>query len=354
MLVLGIETSCDDTAVALVNSTGEIVYNKVVGYLEEHQRFGGIVPEIASRNHLSTLPQMVEQLVEEMKFADSTFELSNINAIAVTYAPGLIGGLIVGVMFAKSLAYALNKPIIPVNHLEGHLLTNRLVYKELEFPFLGLLVSGGHCQFVVVHGVGRYEVIGQTLDDAVGESFDKVARMLGLEYPGGPKVEECAKDGDINAFSFPKPLLREKDRCNLSFSGLKTAVKREVDKAKGRVNINENTINDELRANFCASFQHTVSEVLCAKLEVALKCATKFGIKNFVICGGVSANKYICKALESVVSKAGFSFFNAPLQLCTDNAAMIAWAGIENWKLNNFSKNAFQNFNFAPKSSLQY
>lgn len=341
MLVLGIETSCDDTAVALVNSDRKIIFNKVIRKLEEHQMFGGVVPEIASRNHLATLPFMFDDLEDY---------LPKIDAVAITHGPGLIGGLIVGVMYAKSLAYALGLPIIPVNHLEGHILTNRLIYKELEFPFLSLLVSGGHCQFILAHSVGNYEVIGSTLDDAVGEAFDKVGKMLGLEYPGGPKVEKFANLGDADAFSFPKPMIKDKATCNLSFSGLKTAVKRSVD-AFTREN---GSVTQRDIANFCASFQSTVSEILCEKLKIALKIASDKGIRNFTICGGVSANQFICDRLRQLTDEFGFNFFNAPIDLCTDNAAMIAWCGLENWKLKKFSKNAFQNFNFAPQSTLKF
>lgn len=341
MLVLGIESSCDDTAVALVNSDREIIFNKVIGKLEEHKLFGGVVPEIASRNHLSVLPSMFDELEGY---------LPKIDAIAVTHGPGLIGGLIVGVMYAKSLAYSLKLPIIPINHLEGHILTNRLIYKELEFPFLCLLVSGGHCQFILAHSVGNYEVIGATLDDAVGEAFDKVGKMLGLEYPGGPKVEKFAALGNAKAFAFPKPMVKDKTTCNLSFSGLKTAVKRAIDSKVGEVGaLSHNDI-----ADFCASFQSTVSEILCEKLRIALKIASDKGMRNFTICGGVSANQFICNRLKQLTDKFGFKFFNAPINLCTDNAAMIAWCGIENWKLKNFSKNAFQNFNFAPQSTLKF
>jgi N6-L-threonylcarbamoyladenine synthase len=308
--VLGIETSCDDTAVAIVTDSKEILFNEVISQTKEHERYGGVVPEIASRSHLDYLDQLLDKV-----------SLHDIDAIAVTRGPGLIGGVVVGVMYAKAIAAALDKPIIGVDHLEGHALTVRLT-SDIEYPYLLLLVSGGHTRFVAINDVNDYIKLGDTLDDALGEAFDKVAKVLGLGYPGGPVIERMALSGNPHAFKFPMPLSKI-DSCDFSFSGLKTSVKYKVD-ALGE--LDEQTMND-----IAASFQYTVGEILKTKL---VKAIAQYGSKSnrFVLSGGVAANKYLRGLLEETCQEHRFEFYAPPIGLCADNAAMIAWAGIERFK----------------------
>ncbi len=334
--VLGIETSCDDTAVAIVNEEGNIIFHTVYSQLEEHKIFGGVVPEIASRNHLKCLPHAIQKIGKSF-FAE-------VDAIAVTAGPGLIGGLIVGVMFAKSLGYYLKKPVLPINHLEGHLLTTRLTHRT-PFPFLALLISGGHCQFVLAESLGNYKILGRTLDDAAGEAFDKVGKMMGLEYPAGPEIERRAKQGDHTRFNFPTPLLKEQN-CNFSFSGLKTAVNRQIMTFSS---LNEQTIND-----ICASFQETMTVILEKKLNNAIAIAKTYlnalPLKNLVLCGGVAANLYIAQRLQQIAHKHNMILDFPPTSLCTDNAAMIAWAGLEQMKKNLYTINNVA-ANVVPRSN---
>ncbi len=321
MKILGIETSCDETAAAIVDGDRTILSNIIYSQISEHKAYGGVVPEIASRAHVDKIESVID---ESLKQANTT--LDEIDGIAVTSGPGLIGGLIVGLMAAKGLAYAKNKPLICVNHLEGHALTCRLT-DNVQFPFLLLLVSGGHCQFILAKNIGDYKILGETLDDAAGEAFDKVAKLLGLPYPGGPAVEKMALSGDENKYKFTSPLVGT-DNCNFSFSGLKTAVLREVERIGGE-NINQQTI-----ADICASFQKTVSFIICDRLKNSVKIAREISpeLKNFVLSGGVAANKYINEKLKSEVSNYGLQYYAPPLKLCTDNAAMIAWAGLERFR----------------------
>lgn len=323
MKVLGIETSCDETAAAVVTSDGEILSNIIHSQVDEHAPYGGVVPEIASRAHIKYLDGVISRALSE---AETT--LDELDAIAVTAGPGLIGGVIVGVMEAKAIAAATGKPIIAVNHLEGHALTVRLT-NEVEFPYLLLLVSGGHCQILEVTGVGQYKLLGQTIDDAVGESFDKLAKILGLGLPGGPKVEELAKNGNPNAFDLPKPLLKEKN-CDFSFSGLKTAVARAAQSG------------EYSPEDICATFQKTICEILVDKVGKALE---QVDAKTLVVAGGVAANQQIRKSLEDLANQNDMQLIAPPLKLCTDNAAMIAWAGLEKLKLGQTD-----NINFAPKA----
>jgi N6-L-threonylcarbamoyladenine synthase len=320
--ILGIETSCDETAAAIVTSEREVLSNEIYSQIKQHQEYGGVVPEIASRAHVEFIESVVSKAL-----ASANMKLNDVDAIAVTSGPGLIGGLIVGVMFAKGLALSSGKPLIGVNHLEGHALTTRLTHAT-EFPFLLLLVSGGHCMYAIVEGLGKYEIIGKTIDDALGEAFDKTAKMLGIDYPGGPKIEQFAKLGDENRFNFPKPLYG-KEGCDYSFSGLKTAVLREVTALPQPVS--EQDIND-----ICASFQKTAGDIIIDRTKNAIAAfKAKFPpekfpeAKNFVISGGVSANQYICGRVKDLLQKNDMEFFSPPLKLCTDNAAMIAWAGLE-------------------------
>lgn len=328
--ILGIETSCDETAVAIVSEDKRILSNQVFSQIE-HNLYGGVVPEVASRSHMRALDHLVDLAVEE-----SDLSLDEIDAIAVTAGPGLIGGVMVGVMYAKALAASLGKPILAVNHLEGHALTARLT-DEVEFPFLLLLVSGGHTQFLSVRNIGEYEILGTTLDDAVGEAFDKTAKLLGLGYPGGPQIEKHAKSGDPQRFKFPRPLANQ-NNCTLSFSGLKTAVRRELEKVEK---------DDQLVQDIAASFQEAVSDVLVIKTQYAVdEFLNKYESgRSFVLSGGVAANQHIRGKLEYVCSENRFSFHAPPIKLCGDNAAMIAWAGIERYKLGH--KN---NLNFKPRS----
>lgn len=326
--ILGIETSCDETAVAIVCDDRKILAHEIFSQISEHQPYGGVVPEIAARSHMDRLGQMVTKTMSKcgLNFTD-------LDAIAVTAGPGLIGGVIVGVMYAKAIAAASNKPIIAVNHLEGHALTVRLT-DQVEFPFLLTLVSGGHCQILIVSGVGQYKILGTTKDDAVGECFDKVAKMLGLGYPGGPMVEKRAKTGNINRFKFPKPLL-DKPGCDFSFSGLKTAVKRQID--------NMGALDPADTNDICASFQHVVAQILRDRITNAIKIAPN--INTLVLAGGVAANKYIRNSLELATTQRGVKLIAPPLELCTDNAAMIAWAGVERYRLG-----LTDDIKFAPRS----
>lgn len=330
--ILGIETSCDETAVAIVREDKVVLSNKVVSQIKEHAVFGGIVPEVASRAHMTYLDQLIDDALNE---ADVT--LNEIDAIAVTAGPGLIGGLIIGVMYAKAMASVLKKPILAINHLEGHALTPRFT-SNLEFPFLLLLVSGGHTQFLFVESLGKYNLLGTTLDDAIGEAFDKVAKMLGLGYPGGPVIERRAKDGDPLKYQFPKSMIDSKD-CSMSFSGLKTAVLRCV---QSHGALSEQDIN-----NICASFQYTVTAILKKKVGIALEQLKLEGktVNSFVISGGVAANLYICSALREFCEEGNIELFSPPINLCGDNAAMIAWAGIERFKHGHKD-----NIDFKPRS----
>jgi N6-L-threonylcarbamoyladenine synthase len=321
MRLLGIETSCDETAAAIVERDdaghGRILSNIVRSQLEEHAPYGGVVPELAARAHVSHLDQIIERAVRE-----SGVSLAEVHGIAATAGPGLIGGVLVGLTTAKALAAALGKPLIAVNHLEGHALTARLT-DGLAFPYLLLLVSGGHSQFVLVRGVGDYERWGTTIDDALGEAFDKVAKLLGLGNPGGPEVEKLALSGDALRFKFPRPLLKE-DRLDFSFSGLKTAVRLAAEQ------IAPLTPRDV--ADICASFQLAVTEIVTTRSASAL---AKFLLElpdvspTLVVAGGVAANRVIGDGLRRVVADADATLVVPPIPLCTDNGAMVAWAGAE-------------------------
>lgn len=335
MRVLGIETSCDETSAAVVSADKAILSHVLLSQMTVHQPYGGVIPEVAARAHLAAIGPVVAGAMRE---AGVTW--ADIDGIAATGGPGLIGGVIVGTMVAKTLASYHKKPYIAVNHLEGHALTVRLV-ADVPFPYLLLLVSGGHCQLLVVKGVGHYDLLGETRDDAVGEAFDKVAKLLGLDYPGGPAVETCALHGNPNRFVLPKPLMRD-GTLDFSFSGLKTAVMQLVQQIKEA----HGTLSAKDRADIAASFQETVSAVLAAKSMQALDYlkAQDLHPTTFVVAGGVAANKVICAALQKIVSTMGVAFEAPPLALCTDNGAMIAWAGLER-----FRAGLMDNLDFAPK-----
>jgi len=321
---LGIETSCDETAAAVVkennDGTGEILSNIVSSQVEEHREFGGIVPEVAARAHVEKIEFIVKKAIKE-----SNLNLENLDGIAATAGPGLIVCLTVGLNTGKAIAGSLKKPFVAVNHLEGHALSPK-INNKIEFPYLLLLISGGHTQFLEVNGVNNYKRLGTTIDDALGEAFDKTAKLLGIEFPGGPKIEEWAKKGDEDYFKLPKPILKT-GGCNLSFSGLKTAVLRISKKLK----------NKKEKYHLAASFQKTINEILYEKTKVAMEefLKNKKNRKNiFVIAGGVASNLSIRKNLTEVAKEKNFISIFPPVNLCTDNAAMIAWTGIERYKIN--------------------
>ena len=322
---LGIETSCDETAASVIreneNGTADILSNVVSSQIKEHKKFGGVVPELAARAHLENIEYVINKSLEE-----SNFSLNEIDGVAATAGPGLIVCLTVGLNIGKTLSAFLNKPFVGVNHLEGHALSPGLENK-IEFPYLLLLISGGHTQFLIVNDVDNYEQLGTTIDDALGEAFDKTAKMLNLGYPGGPNVEKCSIQGDKEFFKLPEPIIN-KAGCNLSFAGLKTAVLRESKKIKG---------NRKLEYNLAASFQNTVNKILFKKTKVAInifKEKTKNENVNLVVAGGVAANKSIRENLLSLSKELNFKTFYPDLKFCGDNAAMIAWAGIQRFKKN--------------------
>ena len=320
-IVLGIESSCDETAAAVVTCDRRILSNVVLSQIEQHAPYGGVVPEIASRAHLEHLDRLIGEAMVE---ADVAF--GDLDAVAVTAGPGLIGGVMIGLVTAKAICTAVNKPLIALNHLEAHALTARLT-DEVPFPYLLLLVSGGHCQLISVSGVGQYKRLGTTIDDAVGEAFDKAAKMMQLGYPGGPIVEKAALTGDADRFDLPRPM-KGRDNCDFSFSGLKTAVRRALDSIGDAP-----TARDH--ADLCASFQQAVGDVLAdrTKRAIDLFLAQHPNGKHLVIAGGVAANKAIAQRLVRVTDKAGLDLVVPPAGLCTDNAAMVAWAGLERLQL---------------------
>jgi len=316
MLVLGIETSCDETAVAVVNDQRKILAHTILSQLEEHIPYGGVVPEIAARAHLDHLDGLVKVTMEQ-----AGISYGDLDGVAATAGPGLIGGVMVGLMTAKALALAIDKPLLAVNHLEAHALTARLT-NDVQVPFLLLLVSGGHCQLLHVHGIGEYELLGQTIDDAVGEAFDKVAKMMRLPYPGGPQLEKLLPDADPAAaakIELPRPLLKRK-HADFSFAGLKTAVRQFID---GR------TLSLQEKADLSLAFHDCVTEILIDRLTQGLHQVKDANLKTLVVAGGVAANQFICKALREFCESRQLEFVAPPISLCTDNAAMIAWAGIE-------------------------
>ncbi|MBI5121952.1 MAG: tRNA (adenosine(37)-N6)-threonylcarbamoyltransferase complex transferase subunit TsaD [Rhodospirillales bacterium] len=316
MLALGLETSCDETGAALVDGEGRILAERLLSQLDEHRPYGGVVPEVAARAHLQHLDRLI---AETMAAAGRGF--ADLDLVAATCGPGLIGGVFVGAMTGKAIALAAGKPFLAINHLEGHALSARLG-ANLPFPYLLLLASGGHCQLLVVEGVGRYRKLGGTIDDAAGEAFDKTAKLLDLGYPGGPAVEKAASLGDSARFSFPRPMKGRKG-CDFSFSGLKTAV---------RLAAEENApLSDQIKADIAAGFQQAVAEVMADRVAHAIALAP--GTRDLVVAGGVAANQTIKTRLQAVADRHGLAFAAPPLKLCTDNAAMIAWAGIERFRL---------------------
>ena len=327
-IILGIESSCDETAVALVseNKQGEpiILSNIVSSQVDVHKEFGGVVPELAARSHIEKIDIISKKALDE-----SGINLNNIDAIATTAGPGLIVCLSVGLNFGKAIAASLKKPFIAVNHLEGHALSPKLNSK-INYPYLLLLISGGHTQFLSVEGLGKYRRLGTTIDDAVGEAFDKTAKLLGIEFPGGPQIEVLAEKGDPKKFDLPKPIIN-KGGCNLSFAGLKTAILR----------ITKNIKNEKDKYDLAASFQRTIEEILYKKTKIAFNEFENLNInieKKFVVAGGVAANKKIRKILIKLCNEKNYKAIFPPISLCGDNAAMIAYVGLEKFKQNKFDK----------------
>jgi N6-L-threonylcarbamoyladenine synthase len=326
MIVLGLETSCDETAASVVNDRGEILSNIVLSQLKTHRVYGGVVPEIAAREHLEHIDKVITAALED---AGVTF--TKLDGVAATCGPGLIGGVMIGMMSAKAIAAVHNIPFLAVNHLEGHLLTARLTDK-IEFPYLVLLVSGGHTQLLIAEKLGSYKRIGTTLDDAAGECFDKSAKLMGLPYPGGPHIEQIAKeckdpDAAIKRFPLPFPM-KDKKGCDFSFSGLKTAVRLHVD------NLPEGDLNREDIAQLSCALEIKIAEILANKSARAINqfkemCNQPKSARALVVCGGVSANKEIAKQLQTVALQNDMTFHAPPLSLSGDNGAMIAWAGME-------------------------
>ena len=338
MIVLGIESSCDETAAALVNDQKEIL-SSVVLTQSEHKNFGGVVPEIAARSHLEHIDEIIEET-----FKKANLNPSDIDAVAVAGGPGLIGGVTVGVMAGKALSLALNKPFIAVNHLEGHALTARL-NSDVEYPYLLLLTSGGHCQILIVNEVGNFKRLGTTIDDAAGEAFDKVAKMLGLGYPGGPIIEKMASLGDENRFILPRPLHNSPD-CNLSFSGLKTAVRKIIESYAEDGKLEHAILRKRDIADICACFQKAATDCLLHKLKKAIsifKSECPKG-KHIVVAGGVAANIYLRTKLEELATSNDLIFAAPPIKFCTDNGVMIAWAGVERAQ-----KGLFNTLDFKPR-----
>jgi len=323
MKVLGIETSCDETAAAVVTDSREILSNEVLSQLDEHRPYGGVVPEVAARAHLDAIGTIIDNAMKK-----AGLDYGDLDGIAATGGPGLIGGVLVGVMTAKAIASVHKIPFIAVNHLEGHALTVRLTGdadgKMVAFPYLLLLVSGGHCQLLIVEGPGHYKRLGTTIDDALGEAFDKSAKMMGLGYPGGPAVERYAQDGDPERFDLPRPL-RKRAGCDFSFSGLKTKVRQQIE------NFPPGPVSEQDKSDLCASFQKAAGDVLvdrCTNAINMFKDLYPQG-RTLVVAGGVAANQELRHRLTILAREHDLNFIAPPVQLCTDNAAMIAWAGIE-------------------------
>ena len=328
--ILGIETSCDDTAIGIIDTSRKIKSNLVINQNNYHKTFGGIVPEIAARAHLEFIDLTLKKALKQAQIS-----LEEIDLFSSTAGPGLIGGLIVGTTFCKTLAWALNKPYIAVNHLEGHALTARLLY-DIKYPFLLLLVSGGHTQLIAILNYGQYKRISTTLDDAVGETFDKSSKMLGLGFPGGPVIERLSEKGNEISYNFPRPMFNSKNP-NFSFSGLKTSFSKTL----------RNIDKDKEKYNLAASLQKSISDCLLNRTELAINIYKKMIKKEkvrLVVAGGVAANKKIRNELNKLTKAQSINFYAPPLEFCTDNGPMIAWAGYENYK--NFGKSMFS---FKPR-----
>ena len=341
MIVLGIETSCDETSVAIVQQKkndgfGHILAENTLSQIKKHNKFGGIVPELASREHENTLNPLVKKTIK-----DANINLKKIDAYAATTGPGLLGGLLIGSNYAKALSLANNKPFLAVNHLQGHILVSRMK-KKINFPFICLLLSGGHTQILMAKDYNRFEIIGETLDDALGEAFDKTAKLLGYGYPGGPIIEKLAsKEKSSNFFKLPKPLINS-NNFNFSFSGLKTSIRK----------ITEKPLNKSLKCRLAKEFQECITEILLMKSEKAINLfKKKKNITSFVLAGGVASNKFIREKLNFLCKKNSVEFIVPEKISCVDNAIMIAWAGIE--RLKNKRNSDSLNSNPMPRWSLE-
>tara|TARA_B100001142_G_scaffold329199_1_gene391642 strand:- start:126 stop:1199 length:1074 start_codon:yes stop_codon:yes gene_type:complete len=326
-LILGIESSCDETAASIIteNAQGipQVLSNIISSQIDVHKKFGGVVPELAARSHMEKIDLIVQKAINE-----SGHKIKEIDAVASTAGPGLVVCLSVGLSFGKAFASTLKKPFIAVNHLEGHALSPKLD-TNLNYPYLFLLISGGHSQFLSVQGIGKYKRLGTTIDDALGEAFDKTAKLLGIEFPGGPKIEILAKKGNPNKYNLPKPIFN-KGGCNLSFAGLKTAI----------LKISKTISTEQEKFDLAASFQKTIEEILYKKTEIAFQQFEKQNNpkeKVFVVAGGVAANKKIRSMLTDLCEKNNYKSVFPPIELCGDNAAMIAMVGLEKFKLREFS-----------------
>tara|TARA_B110001452_G_scaffold159244_1_gene132483 strand:+ start:1480 stop:2553 length:1074 start_codon:yes stop_codon:yes gene_type:complete len=326
-IILGIESSCDETAASIISENERgvptILSNIISSQVDVHKQFGGVVPELAARSHIEKIDLITKKALDK-----SGFKIEEIDAVAATAGPGLIVCLSVGLSFGKAIAFSLKKPFIAVNHLEGHALSPKLI-SDLSYPYLLLLISGGHTQFLSVQGLGQYKRLGTTIDDALGEAFDKTAKLLGIEFPGGPQIEVLAKKGDPNKYNLPKPIFN-KGGCNLSFAGLKTAV----------LKITKNIKTDQEKYDLAASFQKTVEEILYKKTKIAFSEFEKLNNlkqKIFVVAGGVAANKKIRSMLNNLCNEANYQSIFPPIELCGDNAAMIAMVGLEKFKLKQFN-----------------
>ncbi len=315
IISLGIETSCDETSVAILKNGREVLSNIIDSQIKIHEKFGGVVPEIASRNHVEAISNVTNKALEE---ANVSFK--DINLISCTYGPGLVGALLVGVSYAKALSFALQKPLVAVNHIEGHIAANYITFKELEPPFLCLVISGGHTHLVHIKDYTEFEILGKTRDDAIGEAYDKVARIIGLEYPGGPKIDKLAKEGEAN-IELPETHF---DNLDFSFSGIKTAV----------LNLYHKNPKTN-KANLCASFEKASTNMLLRNTKLAIK---QTGLKKLALAGGVSANSYIRQEFKKLEEELGIKVYYPNLQLCTDNAAMITSAGYYNYLKGNIAK----------------
>jgi N6-L-threonylcarbamoyladenine synthase len=327
-IILGIESSCDETAASIITENEQgvpIILSSIVSsQVDVHKEFGGVVPELAARSHVEKIDLITKKAIDE-----SRIKIEDIDAVAATAGPGLVVCLSVGLSFGKAMASSLNKPFVAVNHLEGHALSPKLNSK-LNYPYLLLLISGGHTQFLNVQGLGKYKRLGTTIDDAVGEAFDKTAKLLGIEFPGGPQIEIYAKKGDPKKYDLPKPIFH-RGGCNLSFAGLKTAI----------LKISKQIKTDQEKYDLAASFQKTVEEILYKKSKVAFKEFKKMNEINknkFVVAGGVAANKKIRTVLNNLCKEEDFEAIFPPINLCGDNAAMIAMVGLEKFKLNQFNE----------------
>ncbi len=315
MIVLGIETSCDETGIALFDSERGLLSDALYSQIEVHADYGGVVPELASRDHIRKILPLIDEVLD-----GAALNKTQIDAIAYTAGPGLVGALMVGAAVAQSLGLVLNIPVIGVHHMEGHLLAPMLEERPPEFPFVALLVSGGHTQLVKVEGIGRYELLGESVDDAAGEAFDKAAKMLGLDYPGGPHIAKLAERGDVSRFHFPRPMT-DRPGLDFSFSGLKTFTLNTTQQCSV-----DGVVDEQTKADIAAAFQEAVVDTLTLKCRRALR---QTGMKRLVIAGGVSANKSLRATLENMVTKERAEVFYARPEFCTDNGAMIAFAGCQ-------------------------